>query len=66
MAAARASSSRLAGRDGAPHPCRFRGVAAEWQAFETSCSGALFFQSAGWVRTVFDFEAERGNADFDR
>ncbi len=43
----------------------FEVLAAEWQAFEATCSGALFFQSAGWVRTVFDFEVERGNTGFD-
>jgi CelD/BcsL family acetyltransferase involved in cellulose biosynthesis len=43
----------------------FEALAGEWQALEASCTGALFFQSAGWVRTVFDFEAERGNAGFD-
>lgn len=43
----------------------FEALASEWRAFEVTCPGALFFQSAGWVRTVFDFEAARGNADFD-
>lgn len=63
----RASDARLASQAVAVLRTRadFEALATEWQAFETSCSGALFFQSAGWVRTVFDFEAERGNADFD-
>lgn len=43
----------------------FEALASEWQAFEAGCSGALFFQSAGWVRTVFDFEAARGDDEFD-
>lgn len=43
----------------------FEAIADEWQAFEATCSGALFFQSAGWVRSVFDFEAARGNTGFD-
>lgn len=62
-----AAAARAAAQDIAVLTTRadFDALAAEWQVLETGCSGALFFQSAGWVRAVFDFEARRGNAAFE-
>jgi CelD/BcsL family acetyltransferase involved in cellulose biosynthesis len=39
-------------------------IAGEWLALEQSASGATLFQSLGWARAVFDFEATRRNAEF--
>ena len=40
-------------------------IAGQWQGLETQANGAVLFQSCGWSRAVFDFEAARGNAAFD-
>jgi CelD/BcsL family acetyltransferase involved in cellulose biosynthesis len=39
----------------------FESIAAEWLELEAECIGALFFQSTGWVRAIFDFEASRNS-----
>ncbi|WP_332687924.1 GNAT family N-acetyltransferase [Devosia sp.] len=43
----------------------FDAVAHRWEALESQADGALLFQGSGWARAVFDFEAARGNTDFD-
>ena len=40
-------------------------LAARWQGLEHYSQGFNLFQSLGWARAVFDFEAARGNAAFD-
>lgn len=40
-------------------------LAQRWQGLERLAGGFGLFQSLGWARAVFDFEAARGNADFD-
>lgn len=40
-------------------------LAARWQGLERYSQGFNLFQSLGWARAVFDFEAARGNAVFD-
>ncbi|MGV8833110.1 MAG: GNAT family N-acetyltransferase [Devosia sp.] len=40
-------------------------IAVQWRGLETQAEGAVLFQSYGWCRAVFDFEAARGNAAFD-
>jgi CelD/BcsL family acetyltransferase involved in cellulose biosynthesis len=42
----------------------FDAIAAQWEALEEQSAGALLFQSSGWARAIFDFEAERGNLRF--
>ncbi|HWA18252.1 MAG TPA: GNAT family N-acetyltransferase [Devosia sp.] len=39
-------------------------IAEEWLALERSASGVTLFQSLGWTRAVFDFEAARNNPEF--
>ncbi len=43
----------------------FDAVAADWLALEARAPGAVVFQSSGWARAVYDFEARRGNRAFD-
>ena len=43
----------------------FDALARQWQGLESQVDGAVLFQSSGWARAVFDFEAGRGNAGFD-
>lgn len=40
-------------------------LATRWLGLEAMASGLTLFQSLGWVRAVFDFEAQRGNTAFD-
>ncbi|QYO76754.1 GNAT family N-acetyltransferase [Devosia salina] len=40
-------------------------IAHRWQGLERFSSGANLFQSLGWAQAVFDFEAARGNTEFD-
>lgn len=40
-------------------------LAPRWQGLEEQCGTALLFQSLGWARAMFDFEAKRGNDAFD-
>lgn len=40
-------------------------IARRWQGLERFSSGANLFQSLGWAQAVFDFEAARGNTEFD-
>jgi CelD/BcsL family acetyltransferase involved in cellulose biosynthesis len=40
-------------------------LAARWQGLECYSQGFNLFQSLGWARAVFDFEAARGNKAFD-
>ena len=40
-------------------------MAHRWQGLERFAPGASLFQSLGWARAVFDFEAARSNSDFD-
>ncbi len=40
-------------------------LAQRWRALEAQGAGATPFQSLGWVQAVLDFEASRGNKDFD-
>jgi CelD/BcsL family acetyltransferase involved in cellulose biosynthesis len=40
-------------------------LAARWQGLERFSDRFNLFQSLGWARAVFDFEAARGNRDFD-
>lgn len=40
-------------------------IAARWTALEERVAGTELFQSVGWARAVYDFEASRGNAAFD-
>jgi CelD/BcsL family acetyltransferase involved in cellulose biosynthesis len=42
----------------------FEAISTDWAALETRAQGATLFQSAGWARAVFRFEAARGNPDF--
>ena len=39
-------------------------IAAQWAGLEQRTPGATVFQGLGWARAVFDFEAERGNPQF--
>ncbi|WEK04289.1 MAG: GNAT family N-acetyltransferase [Candidatus Devosia phytovorans] len=39
-------------------------MAHQWEGLETQVPGAVLFQSSGWARAIFDFEAARGNVDF--
>jgi len=43
----------------------FDAMAPQWRALEAQVDGAVLFQSSGWARAVFDFEAARGNMTFD-
>ena len=43
----------------------FDAIAYQWEGLETQADGAVLFQGSGWARAIFDFEAKRGNADFD-
>ncbi|MBE7732706.1 GNAT family N-acetyltransferase [Devosia faecipullorum] len=40
-------------------------LAQGWQALECRSADATPFQSLGWVRAIFDFEAARNNSRFD-
>jgi CelD/BcsL family acetyltransferase involved in cellulose biosynthesis len=40
-------------------------MAHQWEGLETQVPGAVLFQGNGWARAIFDFEAARGNSDFD-
>ncbi|MBJ3786503.1 GNAT family N-acetyltransferase [Devosia sediminis] len=40
-------------------------LAQRWLGLEDIASGTTLFQSLGWARSVYDFEAARGNAAFD-
>lgn len=40
-------------------------IAYQWEGLETQADGAVLFQGSGWARAIFDFEAARGNTDFD-
>lgn len=40
-------------------------LACRWQGLERHSAGFNLFQSLGWARAVFDFEAGRGNRHFD-
>ena len=40
-------------------------IAHRWQGLERFSSGTHLFQSLGWAQAVFDFEAARGNTEFD-
>lgn len=42
----------------------FDAMAHQWEGLETQVPGAVLFQSSGWARAIFDFEAARGNAAF--
>ncbi|WP_375451078.1 GNAT family N-acetyltransferase [uncultured Devosia sp.] len=44
---------------------QFEALAPEWLALETEADGAQFFQSAGWARAIFAFEAARDTGRFD-
>jgi CelD/BcsL family acetyltransferase involved in cellulose biosynthesis len=39
-------------------------IAGEWLALENIAPGVTLFQSLGWARAVFDFEAGRNNPEF--
>lgn len=43
----------------------FDAMAEQWEGLETQVSGAVLFQGSGWARAILDFEAARGNSDFD-
>lgn len=43
----------------------FDAMAHQWEGLETQVDGAVLFQGSGWARAIFDFEAARGNADFE-
>ena len=43
----------------------FDAMAEQWEGLETQVSGAVLFQGSGWARAILDFEAARGNTDFD-
>lgn len=43
----------------------FDALEHQWARLDAEVDGALLFQGHGWARAVFDFEAARGNADFD-
>ena len=43
----------------------FDTMAHQWAGLETQVDGAVLFQGSGWARAIFDFEAARGNKDFD-
>lgn len=43
----------------------FDAIAYQWEGLETQVHGAVLFQGSGWARAIYDFEAGRGNADFD-
>lgn len=43
----------------------FDAMAHQWEGLETQVEGAVVFQSSGWARAIFDFEAMRGHAGFD-
>ena len=42
----------------------FDAIAHQWEGLETQVDGAVLFQGSGWARAIFDFEAARGNTDF--
>lgn len=42
----------------------FDAIAHQWEGLETRVAGAVLFQGSGWARTIFDFEASRGNGAF--
>lgn len=43
----------------------FDAIAHQWEGLETQVEGAVLFQGSGWARAIFDFEAARGNGDFE-
>ena len=43
----------------------FDAIAHQWEGLETQVDGAVLFQSSGWARAIFDFEAARGTTGFD-
>jgi CelD/BcsL family acetyltransferase involved in cellulose biosynthesis len=43
----------------------FDAMAHQWEGLETQVDGAVLFQGSGWARAIYDFEAGRGNLDFD-
>lgn len=40
-------------------------LSVRWLALEAVSEDLTLFQSLGWARAIFDFEAQRGNRDFD-
>lgn len=40
-------------------------IASRWQGLERFVDGTILFQSLGWARAIYDFEAARGNTAFD-
>lgn len=42
----------------------FDAIADQWAGLETRLEGAVLFQGSGWARAIFDFEARRGNSQF--
>ncbi|WP_160297851.1 GNAT family N-acetyltransferase [Devosia chinhatensis] len=40
-------------------------LADRWLSLEIASSDTGLFQSLGWARAIYDFEASRGNKDFD-
>jgi CelD/BcsL family acetyltransferase involved in cellulose biosynthesis len=45
-------------------PAELEAIAADWRGLEATAPGATLFQSFGWAKAVFDFEAARGNKAF--
>ncbi|WDR07412.1 GNAT family N-acetyltransferase [Devosia rhodophyticola] len=43
----------------------FDAMAQAWMALENGSSSAVLFQSHAWAKAIFDFEAARGNNDFE-
>jgi len=39
-------------------------IVHQWEGLETQVDGAVLFQGSGWAKAIFDFEAARGNGDF--
>jgi len=52
-------ASIVVGREG------LEALADRWLTLEAQCPDATVFQSLGWARAIFDFEARRGNARFE-
>jgi CelD/BcsL family acetyltransferase involved in cellulose biosynthesis len=42
----------------------FDAIAEQWAGLELQVEGAVLFQGSGWARAIFDFEAARGNSQF--
>lgn len=40
-------------------------IADRWRGLEQFSTGTTLFQSLGWVRAIYEFEAARGNSQFD-